>query len=323
MKIQDPARPAVLEQVRGLFVDNLVYKLVALAFAVTLWVWVQSEQVVQERIRVKLDWRLPEGFVLVEAPLPVATVTVEGIQAAIRGVRHNELTLHLDLTTAREGEANLDLTDRPIEGLPAGVQVVSIAPQGLQVRLDRVLRRRVPVVPATHGEVAAGYSVRSVTVAPDRVELSGPASVLRGLTEVQTDEVDLSALKEDAEFQVGLNVKKGQLVPTRPGDLTVSVKIAALLKQRTFANIPVVVRDDGTHAVDTGTATVTLEGPADKLDGMDLGELSVLVYVPDGAAAGDARSGKGAGLHYEVVQPGGDAVSVKDVSPAVIHVRQK
>lgn len=323
MKTREPTPAASWEQVRGLITDNLVYKLVALAFAIALWVWVQSEQVVQERVRVKLDWRLPEGFVLVEAPLAQATVTVEGVQAATRGVRHNELTIHLDLTGAREGEANLDLADRPIEGIPAGVQVVSVTPQSLQVRLDRQLRRRVPVVVATHGEVAPGYTVRSLTVTPDRVELTGPASVLRSLAEVATDEVDLSALKEDAEFQVGLDVKKGQLVPTRPGDLTVAVKIAAVHKQRTFENVPVMVRDDGTHVAGVAAVTVTLEGPADRLDAIAAEEVSVLVYVPEGEAAGEARAGKGATLHFEVVQPGGEGVQVKQVSPAIIPVRQR
>lgn len=318
-----PAR--LLGALRAALTENLAYKVISLGTALLLWTWVQSEQLVQERVRVRLDWRLPEGYALVEQPLAYATVTVEGVQAVARGMRQKELSLPVDLTGAREGDVNLDLTDRPVEGLPDQVQVVSVAPSSLQVRLDRLLRRKLPVVPVTRGDVAEGYALKKVTVSPDRVEVSGPASVVRALTEVATDEVDVTALKEDADFQVGLNLKKGLIRAARSGDFTVAVRVAAVTRERTFDAVPVTLQDDGTYALVTETVAVTLAGPGDRLDGIAADDVRVIVHVPPDAAMteGEARLGAGAGLRYEVVQPGGESVDVRSVDPPTIGVKKR
>jgi len=320
-----PRRMAWYEAIRRAFTDNLFYKGVALVSALSLWAWVQSEQVVQERVRVRLDWALPEGFVTVEPPLSSVTATVEGVQAYTRGVHQQDLAMKVDLSAAREGEVNLDLSERPVDGLPPQVRVLSLAPQSLQVKLDRLLRRRLPVRVATKGEPATGYLVKSVTVDPERVEVSGPASVVRGLVEVLTDELDVSALKEDAEFQVGLDLRKGQLAATRGGDLTVSVHVVAMVKERRFAGVPVLIRDDGRYVPRVPSVAVTLRGPADRVDAINPDEVSLLVSVP---ADGDgkelaATAGRGGGARYEVVQPGGDTVEVSGVEPEVIPLDKR
>lgn len=316
---------SVLGEVRDLFTANLAYKALALAFALMMWIWVQSEQVVEDRARVRLDWRLPEGLMLVEPPLETATVTVEGVQAFVRGVRQKDLSILVDLSRAKEGEVSLDLSERAVAGMPTQVRVVSIAPSTLKVQLDRVLKRRVNVEAATQGEPAEGFRVAKVTVKPDRVELSGPSTVLRGLGAVSTDVVDVSGLREDAEFEVGLAVKRGQLTATRAERFAVAVQIEAIQKERVFEAVPVVLRDAEGYAVETPTARVTLAGPADRLAAVDADEVSVVVRIPEGwdAASGEARRGRAEGLVYEVVHAGGEAVSVVGVEPDRIVVQRK
>lgn len=315
----------VLVDVRDLFMSNLAYKTLALAFALMMWVWVQSEQVVEDRARVRLEWKLPDGLMLVEPQLETATVTVEGVQAFVRAVRQKELSILVDLSRAKEGEVSLDLSERPVLGLPSQARVVSVSPAALKVQLDRVLKRRVNVVAATRGEPAEGFRLAKVVVQPDRVELAGPSSVLRSLTEVATDAVDISGLREDAEFQVGLAVKKGQLAPTQAARFAVEVKIEAIVARRAFEAVPVLLRDAEGFGTPSPNVRVTLAGPVASLNAIDPEELSVVVHVPEGwsSATGEARRGGVEGLRYEVVQPGGEAVSVVDVVPDRITVERR
>lgn len=315
----------VLGDVRDVFTTNLAYKALALAFALMMWIWVQSEQVVEDRARVRLEWRLPEGLMLVEPPLETATVTVEGVQAFVRAVRQKDLSIQVDLSRAREGEVSLDLSERAVNGIPPQVRVVSVSPSALKVQLDRVLKRRVNVTADTRGDPADGFRLAQVTVEPDRVELSGPSSILRKLTEVPTDTVDVSGLREDAEFEVGLAVKKGQLTPTRSERFVVAVKVEPIVKERAFESVPVLLRNAEDYTVAAEDVRVTLAGPVEKLNAIDPEQVSVVVHVPEGfdAPTGDARRGRGEGLRYEVVQPGGEAVSVVDVSPERIPVTRK
>jgi YbbR domain-containing protein len=309
-------------RLRDLFTTNLAYKGLALAFALMMWVWVQSEQVVEDRARVRLDWRLPDGLALVEPPLESATVSVEGVRGFVRGVRQKQLSMLVDLSKAREGEVSLDLTERPVTGLPGEVRVVSVAPESLKVQLDRVLKRRVNVTPVTHGDPATGYRLGRVTVKPDRVELSGPSSVLRGLTEVGTDTIELGGLREDAEFEVGLALRPGQLTPTVEGRFTVSVRVEPIVKERSF-EVPVVVEGDAWKAT-IERVTVTLSGPTDRLDAVDPADVRAVVHVPDGfaAASGSARRGTD-GLRYEIERPEAEALDVAAVTPSTISVERR
>jgi YbbR domain-containing protein len=309
---------------RDLFTTNLGYKALALAFALMMWVWVQSEQVVEERARVRLAWQLPDGLTLLEPPLETATVTVEGIQAFVRQVRQKDLSIAIDLSRAQEGEVTLDLGERPVNGLPGQVRVVSMSPSTLKVQLDRVLKRKVDVVPDTLGEPAEGYRIAEVTVKPARVELSGPSSALKGLGEVRTDAVDLSGLREDAEFVVGLAVKKGQLAPTQAKRFVVAVRVEPVPGERVLEAVPVEIEGVEGFAVEGGVQ-VTLAGPSDKLAAIDAGEVRVRVRLPDGWAEEKAEATRGAadGPSYEVVHPGGELVSVVDVLPARITVSRQ
>lgn len=298
-------RAAFLEDLRGLVFDNWPYKLITLSFAVLTWAWVQSEQVVEDRVRVRLDWTTPDGLVPVETPLEFATVTVSGVQALMRNMRPVDMVMALDISSAREGDVTVDLAERPIQGLPPELRVTAVNPGTLRLELDRVLKRRLKVAPLFKGEAAEGYAVKDFSVSPDHVDVSGPARVIRALNEVATEEIDVSGLHEDADFDVGLGLPKGGPVRvSRPGPISVSVKVASTMRQRMFDTVPVVVRGDRYTATVPAVA-VTVEGPEAFVGAIRTDGLSVIVYAPDEFVDADGSAGlaegEGGGLRYEVL----------------------
>jgi len=310
----------VWKEIRGLVVDNFLYKLVAMLFAVTIWAWVQSEQVVEERLRIPLRWVLPDALTTVEPPIESVTLTVEGVQAYVRAVRQKELGITVDLGAAEEGTANVDLTAQVVRGLPEQVRVLSVSPSTLQVQLDGVLRRRVPIRVGSKGEVAAGYVLDGLTATPDRVEVVGPASVVRALEEVATDPVDVSGLRESVDLPVGLLLKKAQLSVPRGTAVNVHVEVKAVVEERSFEGVPVVVRSTLPVTPSVTSFVVVLGGPEGALARVDPGGLSILVYVPpDFSGTAQAALG-GEGLHFEVVHPGGGEIEVVRVEPRTLTV---
>jgi YbbR domain-containing protein len=306
---------------REAVLGNAAYKGVALAFALMAWIWVQSEQVVEERAKVRLDWSLPEGLVPVEPPLETAMLTVEGVQAFVRSVRQKELSIEIDISRQKEGEVIVDLSERPIQGLPAQVRVAQISPTQLKVRLDRVQKRRVPVVPTTDGVVADGFRLVGVTVKPERVELTGPSSVLRALEDIPTDTIDVSGLREDVEFDVGLAIKKGQIAVTGAGTVSVSVDVEAAVSERTLERVPVAVPDERFDAR-VPTVSVTLRGPVAAIEAADPQDVAVIVAVPESYDAAEAAARPtGDGPRYTVIHP--DDTEVVEVKPATIPLVRK
>jgi YbbR domain-containing protein len=74
---------------------------------------------------------------------------------------------------------------------PEGIDVVSVDPNTLQLRLDREVSAMLPVSPRLTGEPAAGAVVGDVEVEPDRVLVSGPESMLRELRALSTSPINL------------------------------------------------------------------------------------------------------------------------------------
>lgn len=91
----------------------------------------------------------------------------------------------------------LDAAGRQVTGL-------LVDPGAVAVNIELLSGKELPVRPVVSGEPAAGYELHSITVEPSSIVIYGPASVLEGLTYLETELVNLEGLTEDTEFTVDL-----------------------------------------------------------------------------------------------------------------------
>ncbi len=314
----------LLVGLRDSILSNLGYKVVALLFATAFWVWVQSDLRVTTRARVALNWTVPDGMALVEPPLETVSAEIEGVQAFVRSLKQRQLSMKVDLSEASEGDVTVALGDLPVIGLPSQLTVRSLSPSQLRVTLDRRLKRKVGVLPSTVGTVAEGYRLVAVKVSPTRAELSGAASILRAIENVNTEEVDLGGLREDADVVVGLALGKGITPAGLAVGFTVHVDVEAVHGTRRFESVPVLIRD-ALWASPLSEVAVVLAGPEETLRGLEPEQVSVMVNVPRplDARTTEARRGRSSGARFEVVHGGGETVRVESVEPAVIPLQRK
>ncbi len=314
----------ILTALRAALTKNLPYKLVSLLVAVVLWMWVQTEQQVEVRVRAAVEWVVPEGLALVEMPIEGVSLTVSGAQAFVRSLQQQNLSIKVDLSKAHEGAVSVNLSEKPVDRLPPQVRVVSTSPSQLRVTLGRLLRRKVPVTPFTVGKVAAGYRVAKVVVEPARAELSGVDSVLRGMDSIPTEDIDLTDLRDDVEIEARLSLGKGVEQVGGAGRFVVRIAVEPILTERTFAAVPVLVRD-AAWSTETSSVSVLVNGPQALLDGMNDDSVSVMVHVlePNLGATALVRYGRKTLNYLEVVGASGEDVKVVSVTPDSVLVTRK
>ena len=301
------------------FTRDLALKLLALLFAVGAWTWVQTERVVEQRVRVRVDYRWPEGLVQVEEPRTSLVATVRGPQGLVRRLDRTRLVLPVDLSDAQEGPVSIDFTERSIQGLPTGIAVVQLSPPAIDLTLDRAMTRTVQVRPAVIGEPAENWRLVSVSVEPDTVEIGGPQSLVRSIAEVSTDIVNIDGLRHDLDKVVPLAIGQRTVRPVGNPEIHVRVDVEPVVAVRTFEEVPVMPRAPGWTA-SVPTVTVVLSGPAEVVDKMDPERVHVVLHLPRGA---DGRrpvtlrfDPKADPNPIEVVHPGpAEAVVVRSVSP--------
>lgn len=288
--MREPAGRPVLQRLQGaarrLFTENLALKALSLFVAVGIWAWLQREQVVMARARARIDYAWPADLVLVNDITGSAMINVRGPQGVVRTLDSSQLSIAVDLSESGQGTHAIDFTDKPVRGLPSGVQVVQVSPVGAQVEFDQAMTRQVKVRPAVIGEVAEGYKRVKVSVDPKVVEITGPQSLVRNIAEVSTDIVDISGMTESKTVQVPLAIERRSVRPTDPTSISLAVEIEPLLATRVFNDIQVVTRAAGWRA-EPEEVRLTLEGPAAALKAIDPSEISVLLHLPSPTPVGE------------------------------------
>ena len=308
--------------VRRTVTNNPLFKLLSLAVAVILWAWLQSEQIVEESAWVKVHYELPDKLVMAQNPTGRLRVTVKGPQRYVKHLRRSNMELTVDLSDAAMGVQQVDFVDSDIAGMdPTGVDIVGLVPNSVQVDLEEKHSRAVRVAATLVGETATGYRVASIEVAPDEVVVEGPKSVVERLGRVATAPVDVGGLAESSSFQVLVALKPRSLKLATPSLIEVRVTVEALTSERTFTDVPVIVRNRAWVA-ELDTVVVTLSGPVSSLQAVDLETVAVMVRVaPDVLLESIEADRDGSdGARYTVVHSGGPDVELVQVDPGTLRV---
>lgn len=311
----------VREHLHAALLEDWGPKSLSLLVALALWAWVQSGLIVDEKVKAEVRYIWPEGLVRLEEPPPTINLLVQGPQALVRRLQSEQPVMNVDLAEASEGPITVDFTSIQVLGLPEGVKVTHHSPPSSEVKLERPMTRRVPVRVALTGEVPNGYKLGTSRASPSVVEVTGPRSLVRALTDVPTDPIDLSEMKASRTLAVPLNLSSRTLSASEHSTVQVAINVDPIQGERPMPELVVEVDSRG-YLVSPATVTVLLSGPVAELDRLSPDDVRVLAHLPDPAPAGRVTlgtQGKGPGK-IEIRLPENSSVQVKRVEPATVTV---
>lgn len=194
---------------RKIFLEDWLMKLVALIITFALWVGVTglSQPAVQRMNGIPLALRYSEN-VDVSSAVEELNIVISGDKRKIETVNKNDLIVSLDLTNEQPGDKVIQLTPSTVSlPLPNGVKVDEITPRQITVKIEPLEIKEVSVNPVTTGQLADGYEIYDQTVNPQKIEVRGPANLVRSLSSVTTDKIDLTGRNSDVTIrQVPVNV---------------------------------------------------------------------------------------------------------------------
>jgi YbbR domain-containing protein len=243
---------------------NGALKAVSLLLAFALWFSINVTEGGAERT-FELEVRnpkVPDGLIVTNLPtLPVA-VRVRGPGTLLDNVDVRRRRVALDLSGFGPGRAVVDLNrDMIRDELPPRVKIVKFTPNKLELRLERAVRRTIPVRLDLAGTPALGYTVAQTRVTPDTVDVAGPASKVDDLREIVTEPLDLHGATSTVERPVSLVTS--ELVTAKPMRVAAVVTLEELTMTREFERVQVqLVNDDGFEArIRPPTIELVLRGP--------------------------------------------------------------
>ncbi|MBI4611932.1 MAG: YbbR-like domain-containing protein [Candidatus Rokubacteria bacterium] len=200
-------------------------KLLSLLGALVLWLFVVGGEKSEVVLPVPVEFSgIPTGLELTAGHRDSVDVQLRGLRVQLMRLRGEALRVQVPLAGAGPGDTTHRLLPEHVP-VPAGVQVVRITPSRLRVVLETVESATLRVVPRLTGAPPAGFVLRDVRVTPIQVEVRGPRSEVRVLSQVETEPIDLSTLRGPVRRSVTLAGPGGsvRLVGDRTAEVTLEV----------------------------------------------------------------------------------------------------
>ena len=182
--------------------SNLNLKVFSVLIAVVWWAAVRSEDARVKDFVVPLDYvNLPESLMQSGRVVDAVTVRLRASDSILQNLTEDRLGAVVDLGRAPLGEQRVPVDEKMLR-LPAGVEVVRVAPDVIPVRIEKRARRQVPIVADFSGRPPKGYVKTGYEVSPPVATIEGPASEVAAVGRALTGTILLEGETETMEFEV-------------------------------------------------------------------------------------------------------------------------
>lgn len=239
------------------FFKNWHLKLLSLFIGVCTWYLVAGEDQVDMTIQVPIEiLNLPSDLVISNQYKKDIEVAVRGPRRMIQDIRNHNISRPLDLSKAEPGTKVLQNDPHSID-LPRGVSVIRLQPTSITLLLDKLIEKKFPIDPITHGEVKDGYTLQALKLTPKELTITGPKHVLDSTTVLTTYVIDLDGLDHSTTLQVNLNLTPAFIRLIGETVVTARLTVQEEMVAQTINDLPVNVRD-ATAPTTTEPATVSV-----------------------------------------------------------------
>jgi YbbR domain-containing protein len=256
-------------------------KLVSVALAMLLWMMVSSQRASVERgLRIPLELQnLPENLEMVEPPPESVDVRVRGTADALGRIAPGDLVAAVDLSAAQPGRRLFHLSPERVKA-PFAVVVTQVTPPSVAIRFEPSATRIVPVLPSVEGEPAPGFIVGKICSDPPTVEIIGPESVLRRVTEAITEPLWVGSARSQVSSSVVVGVADEGVRLKSAKNAFVSVEIVPAPAERHLMGVPVRMRNLArglTATITPPTVKVRVRGTKEAI--AKIRDTSIVAYV--------------------------------------------
>ncbi|WP_373049324.1 YbbR-like domain-containing protein [Vulgatibacter sp.] len=187
---------------KAVFSSDLSLKVFSLVLGLVIFFAVRTEQEVTTTVGLRLVLREPSGLINTSDVPPEITVRLSGASGSIRALAPGQLgPITLDLSSFEKGQSTVRIREEQL-ALPPDLEVVSISPSAVSVRLEVKDRKKLPVKAILQGAPADGFVVEKTQVDPREVEVEGPRRELRDVRFVRTAPVDVTGAREPVNASV-------------------------------------------------------------------------------------------------------------------------
>jgi YbbR domain-containing protein len=206
--------------------ENWILKLISLTFALILWFFVMGERRLEIGYAVPLETEnVPAGMMIANELPSTIDVRISGPRTLLMNLQPQDIRIAVDLGDVQPGVTSFKRLEERLN-LPWALRVTRMSPAFVDVRLERMAEKMVPIRPVLIGTPAQGFRVTTIQSVPLQVVVEGAESELAQVDEVTTEAVSVEGIKEGLRTTVPL-IHRGRYTTVREKSAEVMVGIEA------------------------------------------------------------------------------------------------
>ena len=161
------------------------------------------------------------------------SLELEGSGALIKSIKPDQIQVKLDLSKSKVGPNPFTITRESIS-LPPGIILKGVTPPVVDVDLDVLIKKELPVQIDWVGKLPDQFILSDVTIEPKTVEIIGGKRMLEKLSTIYTGKVPLNNLEDKGTITVNLALNPASLKIAPDSKENVTITYATKLRdQRT------------------------------------------------------------------------------------------
>ncbi len=151
---------------------------------------------------------------IVQTSVNSVNLELEGSGALIKSIRPDQVQIRLDLGKSKAGPNTFTITRKNIS-LPPGVVLKGVTPSVVEVELDVLIKKELPVQIDWVGRLPDHFILEKATVEPSTVEIIGGQRMLEKMMTLYTEKVPLDDLEVEGVItaNVALNPASLKMAP--------------------------------------------------------------------------------------------------------------
>ncbi len=184
--------------------------LMCLFISAILWSLVNLSKVYRTKIKILSSYKNPPaGQLLFNEKKDTLHVEISaiGMQILQYKLRIKEIKVDLDKVLLMHGKTYFWLPNRSLDILRKELQVKEvfrIREDSISLIIDKELRKKVPVIPSIKVLTRQGFKVAEQKLSYDSVEIKGPASLVKEITHIYTEPIELKNLSKNIDRNISL-----------------------------------------------------------------------------------------------------------------------
>lgn len=222
--------------------SKLWIRIISLILGFALWAYISGSRqitMVTKSFTVPIYFEnITDDVILMQDVFYEVNVQLRGPEKSVRELESKDLYVSIDIENKAFGVHSIPLTERMVH-LPREIQVVGITPNTVQFKIERKLRKLLPVKPTIVGNTADGLEIKRVLPTPPAIELEGPASEFQKRDYLSTEPIDVTGKSASFTTKSFVVLKSDYLKVTKDSSVNVNVVIGEQTKTQVFRGVEV------------------------------------------------------------------------------------